>query len=199
MRLLGLPWRVAAQDVAEDSHLLRDPQLSALNVALAKARAARACRQAGEVILAADTLVVLGSRVLGKPAEAEAARAMLEALRDRPHLVLTGISLAGEASEWAAVVTTRVHMRDYAPGEVQAYVERGEPFDKAGGYAVQDPLFRPVARLEGCYLNVVGLPLCAVARGLETLGLPPTRSGAAPLVPPCAYCEAAGPSWYRPA
>jgi MAF protein len=199
VRLLGLPWRVAPQDVAEEDHVLRDPVLSALNVALAKARAARACRQPGEVILAADTLVVLEDRVLGKPADADAAHGMLEALRGRPHLVLTGISLAGDGDEWDAVVTTLVHMRDYAPAEAQAYVERGEPFDKAGGYAIQDPLFRPVARLHGCYLNVVGLPLCAVARGLETLGLPPTRSGGAPMVPPCAYCEAAGPSWYRPA
>jgi predicted house-cleaning NTP pyrophosphatase (Maf/HAM1 superfamily) len=75
-------------------------------------------------------------------------------------------------------------MRAYTPAEVADYIARGEPFDKAGGYAVQDQRFRPVERLNGCYLNVVGLPLCAAAAGLNALGV--TVASAGP--PPCTYC-----------
>jgi predicted house-cleaning NTP pyrophosphatase (Maf/HAM1 superfamily) len=80
-------------------------------------------------------------------------------------------------------------MRAYTDAEVEAYIARGEPFDKAGGYAVQDQVFRPVERLEGCYLNVVGLPLCAVSRGLATLGVP-VQEPPESFVPPCGYCRA---------
>jgi septum formation protein len=156
-------------------------------VALAKARLPSAA--ADELVVAADTLVVLDGRMLGKPPDAEAAFTMLRALRGRGHDVATGVAVrANDGREWGAVVSSRVHMRLYAEREIEAYVARGEPFDKAGGYAVQDTQFRPVERLEGCYLNVVGLPLCAVAGGLEALSIsvaaPGTRSA------PCAWCSA---------
>jgi len=144
--------------------------------------------------VAADTLVVVDQHeILGKPATPAAARAMLERLRGRDHQVLTGVLLRrGDAEPmqtWAGVVSTRVVMRAYTDAEIEAYIERGEPFDKAGGYAVQDQAFRPVERLEGCYLNVVGLPLCAVAAGLRTLGVDVAAGGP----PPCAYCERGRP------
>jgi septum formation protein len=218
--LLGLSWRAAPADVDEGEYLLADPLLSALNVAAAKARAVES--QAGdkgqsadksqaivenqsayEVILAADTLVVLDGAVLGKPAEAGAARTMLSRLRGRSHQVLTGVLLrAAGARQWGAVVSTSVGMRDYVELEIDAYVARGEPFDKAGGYAIQDARFRPVERVTGCYLNVVGLPLCAVAAGLAALGVPleaqdqgqRTRPVPVPtsFIPPCGYCRAGG-------
>jgi MAF protein len=148
-----------------------------------------------EVVLGADTLVVADGATLGKPSTATEARAMLEQLRGRPHTVITGVALRANAGrEWGAAVSTLVHMRGYADTEVERYVERGEPFDKAGGYAVQDAEFRPVERLEGCYLNVVGLPLCAVARGLEALGK--RVQGPRECVPPCDYCRA-GSAYYR--
>ena len=112
---------------------------------------------------------------------------MLRALRARSHQVLTGVALRGDDGvRWCGVVATSVVMRDYSDAEIEAYIGRGEPFDKAGGYAVQDEAFRPVERLEGCYLNVVGLPLCAVAAGLATLGVVATAAGP----PPCGYCQA---------
>lgn len=190
MRLLGVGWRVAPQAVDEARHLLPDALLGALSVALAKARAAAHALRPAEVALGADTLVVLDGRVLGKPADAAQARAMLAALRGRSHTVATGVALRdASGQEWGAVARTLVHLRAFADAEVERYVERGEPFDKAGGYAIQDRTFHPVERLLGCYLNVVGLPLCAVARGLETLGLP-VPSQPAPLMPPCSYCQA---------
>ena len=76
-------------------------------------------------------------------------------------------------------------MRTYSETELDAYVQRGEPFDKAGGYAIQDEAFRPVERVDGCYLNVVGLPLCAVSAGLNALGV--RVEGAGP--PRCEYCR----------
>jgi MAF protein len=185
--LLGLEWRVAPADIDEEAHLLSEPMVGAVNVAVAKARAVRA--DADELVVAADTLVVVDDDVLGKPATPGEARAMLERLRAGAHRVLTGVALAGGDLAWAGVVDTRVVMRDYAAAEVEAYIARGEPFDKAGGYAVQDATFRPVARLEGCYLNVVGLPLCATAAGLNALGVSVAAAGSAP----CAYCDRGRP------
>jgi len=160
--------------------------VGALNTAAAKAQVVRG--DADEVILAADTLVVADGAILGKPADADGARSMLERLRGRAHEVLTGVALrAANDLRWGGVVSTRVVIRDYTDPEIEAYVGRGEPFDKAGGYAVQDELFRPVERLEGCYLNVVGLPLCAVAAGLAALGVTEATTQGKP---PCRYCQA---------
>jgi nucleoside triphosphate pyrophosphatase len=160
-------------------------------VAAAKAGAARGPSAEDEVILAADTLVVADGEVLGKPANAEEARRMLYQLRGRSHEVLTGVVLrASSGMRWGGVVSTEVVIRAYADAEIDEYVARGEPFDKAGGYAVQDEVFRPVQRLAGCYLNVVGLPLCAVVRGLTALGV---MNEAHTDKPPCRYCRAGAP------
>jgi nucleoside triphosphate pyrophosphatase len=179
-----LQWRVAPADVVEEDYLLGEPAVSAVNVAMAKAQAINA--QSDETVVAADTLVVVDGDVLAKPLDANEARAMLERLRGRAHHVMTGVVLRSRELDWAGVVDTRVLMRNYEAGEVKAYIARGEPFDKAGGYAVQDETFRPVERLDGCYLNVVGLPLCAVASGLNALGTPVASAGP----PRCRYCDA---------
>ncbi|HEY2592746.1 MAG TPA: Maf family protein [Chloroflexota bacterium] len=185
--LLGLACRLAPADIDEEAHLLPEPTLAAINIAVAKARAVQASAQ--EVVVAADTLVVIDGDILGKPANSAEARSMLARLRARAHQVLTGVLLRRADLEWAGVVSTRVLMRGYAATEVDAYIARGEPFDKAGGYAIQDETFRPVERLEGCYLNVVGLPLCAVAAGLTALGEGVTAGGP----PPCEYCARGRP------
>jgi MAF protein len=187
--LLGLPWRTAPADLDESAFLVAEPQLSALSVALAKARATPS--SAAEVVIGADTLVVADGQILGKPADAVAARSMLRQLRARPHDVVSGLQLHDSTGRtWGAVVSTRVEMRPYEDAEIEAYLARGEPFDKAGGYAVQDQQFRPVARQVGCYLNVVGLPLCAVAAGLTALGVPNIEAASGP---PCSYCTRGAP------
>jgi MAF protein len=186
--LLELAWRAAPADIDEAHYLLPDPFVSALNVAIAKARAVDA--SSDELIVAADTLVVADGEVLGKPTDPDRARAMLRQLRGRPHQVLTGVALqAAPQKQWGAVVSTRVIMRDYADGEIEAYLERGEPFDKAGAYAIQDSVFQPVEEVDGCYLNVVGLPLCAVAAGLAALGVRAWTKTPPEMLPPCAYCR----------
>jgi MAF protein len=197
--LLGLAWRVAPAAIDEDQYVLDDPLVSALRVALAKARAIEA--DADEIVVAADTMVALDGTVLGKPRDAADADDMLRALRGRGHDVLTGVALRRGGpneqdeqggQEWGGVVSTRVVMREYGDEEIAAYVARGEPFDKAGGYAVQDALFEPVARCDGCYVNVVGLPLCAVVSGLLALGVS-VSGDEARRTPPCGYCERGAP------
>ena len=159
--------------------------MGALSVAVAKARAVE-----GEIVVAADTLVVIDDEVLGKPDDATQARQTLQRLKARSHFVMSGVALrAADGREWGAVVSTEVAMRAYTDAEIDRYVARKEPFDKAGGYAIQDSLFRPVDHVEGCYLNVVGLPLCAVAAGLNALGTQVTPAGKAP----CEYCHAGAP------
>jgi MAF protein len=182
--LLELPSRVAPTNVAEEDYLMAEPVAAAVNVATAKARAVAPLAE-DEIVVAADTLVVIDDEILAKPTDANDARGMLTRLRGRSHHVLTGVLLRSAALDWAGVADTRVHMRQYGSAEVEAYIARGEPFDKAGGYAVQDEAFHPVDRLEGCYLNVVGLPVCAVAAGLNALGVEVMSAGK----PPCVYCE----------
>ncbi len=140
-----------------------------------KAHAVAADSAAGSLILAADTVVVLDGALLGKPADAGEALAMLESLRGREHDVVTGLTLlvAGESWEAHDVCTTRVPMREYTPAEADAYVRSGAALDKAGAYGIQDRGFELVAieRMTGCYANVMGLPLCHLARLMRRRGL----------------------------
>jgi septum formation protein len=124
------------------------------------------------VVLAADTVVVLDDVILGKPADDAEATSMLGALRGRVHRVLTGMALAmAGAIVRTSLVETRVWMREYEADEVERYVRSGSPLDKAGAYGIQDAGFRPVQRIEGCFTNVVGLPLCEVRAALTALDL----------------------------
>jgi septum formation protein len=140
-----------------------------MGLALAKARAvarrvtAEASGEAASriVVLGADTEVFLDGRALGKPADSVDAGRMLRALRGRVHEVITGLALVEVGGSWeeTASVSTRVRMGEYSEAAVEAYVATGEPFDKAGGYAVQGEGSHLVADVDGCYTNVVGLPV----------------------------------------
>lgn len=115
------------------------------------------------VILAADTLGIQADQILEKPATPEEAREMLRRLRNQPHTVATALTLlkltSGQHPQRITRVTqSTVWMREYSDAEMEAYIASGEPFDKAGGYAIQDENFKPVARFEGSYSNIVGLP-----------------------------------------
>ncbi len=127
------------------------------------------------MVLAADTTVLLEGASLAKPASADEAAAMLRQLRGRKHLVATGVALAGPAPAAfvSATATTRVLMRPYTDDEISAYIATGDPMDKAGAYSIQHPHFHPVARIAGCHLGVIGLPLCIVATFLRGEPLPP--------------------------
>jgi septum formation protein len=149
-------------------------------VALDKARAvAREWTGGPAVVLGADTEVVLDGRYLGKPRDAADAARMLRELSGRTHEVVTGLAVVYALSGWDApsgreetlAVTTRVTMIDAGAEEIAAYVATGEPLDKAGAYAVQGLGARLVARVDGCFTNVVGLPVETTRRLLNRWGL----------------------------
>lgn len=162
---LGLPVQIAHAEVDETPRPGEAPADLAVRLARAKALAARpATSTPHTLLLAADTTVDLRGESLGKPETPEEARAMLRALQNGPHQVHTGVALYAPHTATLTLrrVTTEVVMRAYSEAEIAAYIASGDPMDKAGGYAVQHPGFQPVAQLERCYANVVGLPLCAV-------------------------------------
>jgi septum formation protein len=172
---LGLRFTVAAADIDETPHPAEAPEAYVLRLAREKARAV-AGRFPGAWVLAADTTVVLGPELLGKPRDEAEARAMLARLSGRTHEVHTGVALAGRAEE-ALVVRTRVTFRTLSAGEIAWYAGTGEPLDKAGAYAVQGKGGFLVAAVEGSPTNVIGLPLGETLALLERAGVPlPWRS-----------------------
>ncbi len=128
-------------------------------------------RYAQQVVLAADTCVVLNSQIMGKPSDAAQAVQMLQQLSGATHLVISGIAVhgpAGEAKEqFREVVTTKVYFRELSSEEISWYVASGEPMDKAGAYAIQEKGGAFVEWIEGSYSNVVGLPLTGALRLLK--------------------------------
>jgi MAF protein len=159
---LRLPFEVRPVDVDENAAARDNPEIIAHRVARTKAEAARLL-DADSVIVAADTVVALDGSILGKPTEAEEARRMLRALRARQHDVVSAVAVmrAGGRAALIRHPVSHVLMRDYSDAEIEASIERGDPFDKAGAYAIQDDEFQPVERYDGCYCNVVGLSLWA--------------------------------------
>jgi septum formation protein len=140
-------------------------------LALRKGRAV-ATRIGDGMVLAADTVVVIDGLVLGKPSGPEEARGMLERLRGRPHEVITGVAAVDAATGRAESTTavSRVLMASYPEATIEAYVASGSPFDKAGGYAIQDLNGALVDGVLGSYTNVIGLPMEATRRLLERFG-----------------------------
>jgi MAF protein len=146
-------------------------------VRLARTKALAAARGAGRgVILGADTIVVDYGQILGKPESVAEATSMLERLSGTTHRVLTGLALVEGEAEVLEVCETEVPMRACGREEIEAYLASGSPLDKAGAYGIQDGGFRPVVleRLEGCFANVMGLPLCHLVRAMERLGHRPS-------------------------
>ena len=136
-------------------------------ITLEKARAPQAAPD--EIVIAADTTVLLDGEMLNKPAGADEAWAMLRKLRGRTHEVQSCIVIKQGEREIMEIVSSLVTMRHYGDHEIGAYIATGDPFDKAGSYAVQHPIFQPVERIDGCPLNVVGLPLCRLRAHLPYL------------------------------
>lgn len=147
------------------------PAAIAGRLALEKARAIAHKRGDGIAVVGADTVVVHQGRVLNKPKDAQEAREMLTSLRGDEHMVITGIALVSGDGERTDHESTSVTMRDYSDGEIEEYINSGDCMDKAGAYGVQDEPFSPAAGVDGCYLNVVGLPLCLLARMLKDAGV----------------------------
>ena len=140
--------------------------------ALSRAKAGVVARQfAGELIIAADTIVYLDGRVLGKPKDEADARAMLSALSGRSHEVYTGVTVMLGEDTLCEAECTKVFFRELSAEEIDAYVASGDPMDKAGAYGIQGRAALMVEKIEGDYFNVMGLPLCRLGKMLKTIGV----------------------------
>jgi MAF protein len=187
--LSGLPFVVDVADIDESLLPGEAPMEYVRRLARQKALTVAARSPVGSLVIGSDTTVVLEGGILGKPENPADARRMLLALRGRPHLVHTGISVvpggfsgAGGATSSPApatlagstdVVTTEVWMRDYSESEIDQYIATGDPMDKAGAYGIQNQSFAPVVNMRQCYASVMGLPICALATLLMKHGVAP--------------------------
>ncbi|MCA0459068.1 MAG: Maf family protein [Chloroflexi bacterium] len=181
---LGITFRILKPDIDETQRTGEAPLAYVQRLSREKAAAVVQQLDTAVTVLAADTVVILSAdtmgieetgAILGKPADAAEARAMLRRLRGRVHQVCTAMTLLvidpdGAQRAETRVTRTDVTMRDYTDAEIEAYIATGDPFDKAGSYAIQHPVFQPVARIDGCYSNVVGLPLCTLQTMLAAMG-----------------------------
>lgn len=168
---LDLPFSVMPAHVDERHHAAEPP--ASYVARLAREKAEQLAEQYPSAwVLGADTVVVLDPRILGKPADAAEARAMLRRLSGRQHTVMTGVAVVhrGRGMTQCDVVSTQVRFHTLQDADIEAYIATGEPFDKAGAYAVQGIGGQFVAALEGCYNNVVGLPLQRTMALLQSAG-----------------------------
>lgn len=164
----GVPHEVCPSHIDEPDNLNLDPISTALEIARLKATAISA-QYKSRLVLAADTIVVLGDVYLGKPSDPDNARRMIKLLEGKMHSVITGVCmmLADDEYEWAHAEKTDVYFRQIDPAEIETYIKTDEPYDKAGGYAVQGAAHGWIEKIDGDRDNVIGLPITKV---LEELG-----------------------------
>ncbi len=173
LRNAGIEFTVCPADIPEDALPDESPTDLAVRLAREKARAVFKQIQAGksncdgQLVLGADTVVVVDHHTLGKPENATDAQRMLRLLSGRRHEVTTGVCLIGEGFEDARSETTEVEFGRLKDDDIRMYVETGEPMDKAGAYAIQGVASRWIPRIDGCYFNVVGLPVALVCKMLR--------------------------------
>lgn len=172
LKQLGLTFKVDPADVDERVLPGENPEEYAVRVAHDKARVAAGRAREG-VIIAADTIVVLEDKVLGKPTDSLDAEHMLSMLSGRKHRVITGLVIMDAVSKRAVtnVAVTWVWFKELTPSEIRAYVATQEPMDKAGAYGIQEKGAILVRKIEGCYFNVVGLPLSLLSEMLRDFGI----------------------------
>jgi septum formation protein len=172
LRDAGIPFTVLSSAV-DETPLPGEPAADLVRrLAAAKAGLVAARAVGPAIVIAADTVVALDGTILGKPRTSQDARNMLEKLSGRTHSVITGVALVRlpdvERREFTEI--TQVHFTVLSNEEIVRYLSSGEPFDKAGAYAIQGIAGRFIPRIDGCYFNVVGLPLARLCRELAELG-----------------------------
>jgi septum formation protein len=166
---------VSVSNVDESQRTGEAPADYVLRLAEAKARAAVTHARPEHIIIGADTAVVDGSRILGKPKDMKEAAAMLKSLRGHAHQVYTALAVLQVNDErlLTDLCVTDVPMRNYSDEELEEYVSTGDPLDKAGAYAIQNSRFHPVQAMKGCTASVMGLPLCHLLRVLRKMDVRP--------------------------
>jgi len=177
LSLGGWTFNVLIPDADEDRLPGEPPGDYVVRLAQTKVRAVAAREPGASLILGADTTVMDGDLLLAKPADAAEAASFLRRLRGHVHQVYTGIAILrpSDGKLLTDLCVTDVPMRNYSDTEIVAYVQTGDPLDKAGAYAIQHPQFQPVERMEGCFASVMGLPVCHVVRLLRQFDLAPEK------------------------
>jgi septum formation protein len=174
LRAAGFDFLIQAESVDESRLEGEAAERMVERLALLKASTVAKIQKEDAIVVGTDTVVTIGGEILGKPGNPEVARAMLRKLRGREHRVITGVALLAvkQLSPSAAVMPivfheiTRVWMSQMTDKEIEDYVATGEPLDKAGAYAIQGQASRFIPRIDGCYFNVVGLPVSKVSQML---------------------------------
>jgi MAF protein len=169
---LDLPFTTTSADIDESPAANETPAEYVMRLATEKAHACARFAPFGGVVLAADTTVADGDKIIGKPADEEDAERILKQLRKRTHMVHTAIVLITPSRGTAMddICSTAVKMRSYTDEEIKAYLTTGDAMDKAGAYAIQNTEFHPVEKMNGCFASVMGLPLCHLERTLRKMG-----------------------------
>ena len=175
LKLMGLDFTIRTASHDETMDPAADPADEVARVSLLKAQAVCPACAEDDIIIAADTIVVCDSLVMGKPHSEQDAFSMLRRLSGRDHQVMTGLTVMQGKNAETVTVTTTLHFRDLSDEEIRAYIATGEPKDKAGAYAVQGLAAMFAVKLDGDYYNVMGLPVCTLAtmlrkRGVRILG-----------------------------
>jgi MAF protein len=173
LNFLGISFQVIPAEVDERIQAEENPKDYVLRLAHRKSLSIEPPSSNRLVVIAADTAVVDGNQILGKPASPRQARYMLQKLRGRSHYVYSGLAVRDTTNDnvLTDLCVTEVQMRAYHDSEIDKYVASGDPLDKAGAYAIQNCSFNPVQKITGCYTNVVGLPLCHLIELLGKMGV----------------------------
>lgn len=172
LRHAGFAFSVVSSAVDETPGKNESPDELVRRLAAVKADLVAARAVGPAIVIAADTVVVADSKILGKPRDSDDARRMLARLSHRVHSVITGVSLIRlpDGQRLEVVDRTDVQFAELSNQEIERYVATKEPFDKAGAYAIQGRAGRYIPKISGCYFNVMGLPLAKVTEALGTLG-----------------------------
>ncbi|SMC83111.1 Maf family protein [Sporomusa malonica] len=171
LELIGVDFEVIVSDVEEDNTKDMPPHELALTHARDKAVDTAKRASNSDIIIGADTIVVLDGQVFGKPADRAEAIRMLTALAGREHSVISGVAVVMGQQVFSGFNTTIVRIRPLSPAQIKRYVDSGEPMDKAGAYAIQGQGTLLVESINGCYNNVVGLPLGTLSELLQQVGV----------------------------
>jgi septum formation protein len=169
---IGLRFAVEPSNYEEDMPSALEPHEFAQKISLEKAKVV-ASQHKNAIVIAADTFIIFGGQILGKPHTEKEARKMLETIRGKSHSVITGFSIidTGTSKTLSKSVETKVYIRKLTLAEIDAYVKSKEPLDKAGAYAIQGLGSVFVEKIEGDYFNVIGLPLSALTEALKEFGI----------------------------
>ena len=172
LHLLGVEFKILTQNTDETMDPALPPEDEVRRVSACKAQSVATLVSPGDIIISADTVVVLDGRVMGKPDSEDDAVQMLTALSGRTHRVMTGLTVRQDSRTESVTVTTEITFRSLSDREIRAYVKSGEPMDKAGAYGIQGGASVFVRHLNGDYFNVMGLPVCTLTELLRSFGVP---------------------------